>query len=187
MNSEEEKMAEWLAHPMEFGKPPEKIKEIYRVETDWPLFDEKVTFALHSYEMENKYSAIGMTGPITWSFLDIKFDQFSPEELKVLYAGWHVNFIAINSENYSPEKSQEKQNEILQQLSSNVPGFIEIVDFLYIGDLLFYAYTVKNDQNDILTIAEYDDERIEFELNSKYLQLPPLYYFIGTLFFDGKL
>lgn len=83
MKSSEQEMTRWLAHPMEFGQPPAEIKEIHRERTAWPLFDKPVTLAFHRYRMPDGFSSIGMTGPITWSFLGDDLSGFNRVEAAV--------------------------------------------------------------------------------------------------------
>ena len=86
MKQSEQEMADWLAHPMEFGEPPEHVEEIHCEKTYWPLFDKKIDLSFHRYRMKDGFSSIGMTGPITWSFLGDDLSGFTMEELKRLYA-----------------------------------------------------------------------------------------------------
>ena len=38
-----------------------------------------------------------------------------------------------------------------------------------------------------MTVASDGENELVYEAGSKYLRLPPLYYFLGSLFFAGKL
>src|SRR5687768_7385878 len=90
MNADEKRMSDWISHPSEFGEPPVEIEEIHRELTEWPLENGKVEIVLHRYRMRDGHVGIGMTGPITWSFLgDGVLDGLSMEEIKRAYAGWY--------------------------------------------------------------------------------------------------
>lgn len=145
-------MANWLAHPMEFGAQPEEIEEIHRERTYWPLFDKKVQLAFHRYRMKDGFTSIGITGPITWIFLGDDLNGFTIEELKYLYAGWYIAFAAVNSSNYAKEKNQQQQQALTERLSAKVAGFVSVVDYLAFGELVFYAYKIKRGDEEI-TIA----------------------------------
>jgi hypothetical protein len=186
MNNSEQEMATWLAHPMEFGTPPMEIKEIYREKTSWPLFDDEIELVFHQYKMKNGFTSIGMTGPITWSFLGDNLNGFSMEELKRLYAGWYIAFSAINSENYSEKQNQKQWVEVEAKLKREHTNFINVLDYLSVGELIFYAYKVMQNDAPIVIVTDIENQ-MEYEANSKYLRLPPLYYFLGSLFFEGKL
>jgi hypothetical protein len=186
MKQSEQEMAEWLAHPMEFGETPVEINEIHQEVTPWPLFDEQVSLSFHRYKMKDGFSSIGMTGPITWSFLGDVLSGFSIEDLKRLYAGWHISFMAINSSGYSIEESKKRQQSTEIKLQKSINGFEKIVEYLSFGELVFYAYKYKREGKDFVVATDGED-KLEYEEGSKYLRLPPLYYFLGSLFFDGKL
>jgi len=186
MNRSEQEMSQWLAHPMEFGEPPEEIQEIHREKTHWPLFDEKVELVFHRYRMKDGFTSIGMTGPITWSFVGDDLSGFSMDELKRLYAGWYIAFAALNSPKHSHERNREKREALAETLKEEQAGFIRVMDYLSFGELVFYAYKVKQN-SDELVIATDRENRMEYKAGSKYLRLPPLFYFLGSLFFEGKL
>jgi hypothetical protein len=38
-----------------------------------------------------------------------------------------------------------------------------------------------------MTVVTDRENQVVYEAGSKYLRLPPLYYFLGSLFFTGKL
>ena len=186
MKSSEQEMARWLAHPMEFGQPPVEIKEIHRERTAWPLFDKPVTLAFHRYRMPDGFSGIGMTGPITWSFLGDDLSGFSMEELKRLYAGWYISFAAVNASNYSRTRQEEERRALVTRLREAQADFLDVEDYLSFGELVFYAYKVRRGDEEVV-IATDGETRTEYEAGSRYLRLPSLYYFLGTLFFEGKL
>ena len=186
MKQSEQEMAKWLAHPMEFGEPPIEISEVYQELTPWPLFDEKVNLSFHRYKMKNGASSVGMTGPITWSFLRDDLNGFSFEDLKRLYAGWHISFMAVNSSGYSREENKKRQQSTETKLQQSVNGFEKIVEYLSFGELVFYAYKYKREGKNFVVATDGED-KLEYEEGSKYLRLPPLYYFLGSLFFEGKL
>jgi len=186
MKQSEQKMAEWLAHPLEFGERPEEVEEIHRESTPWPLFDEEVDLAFHRYRMKDGFTSIGMTGPITWSFLGDNLSGFTMEELKRLYAGWYISFAALNSPDYSREQNKRERKALEEKLRQEEEGFVEILDYLRINDLVFYTYRIRRDDVDLF-IATDTTHKTEYEAGSKYLRLPPHYHFLGSLFFEGKL
>ena len=106
MDESEQAMANWLAHPLEFGELPVEINRIHSEITRWPMVD-----------------------------------------------------------------------------NSN---FIEIVDFLHFGQLVFYSAKYKSG-NSHKVVSVFENHRLELDADSKYLDLPPLYYFVGKLFYDGNL
>lgn len=166
MKTSEQALANWLAHPMEFGEPPEEIKEIHREKTRWPLFDEKVDIAFHRYKMRSGFSSIGMTGPITWGFIGDDLSGFTTEELKRLHAGWYIAFLAVNSPNYSREQEEQERQAVEEKLRGKLARSVCIVDYLRIGDLVFYAYKVKPGDEEVI-IATDGTDQMEYGTGSK--------------------
>ena len=178
-------------------------EEIHRERTAWPLFDKPVTLAFHRYRMPfgdaplaltarasedrpDGFQSIGMTGPITWSFLGDDLSGFSMEELKRLYAGWYISFAAVNASNYSRTRQKEERRVLVARLREAQADFLDVEDYLSFGELVFYAYKVRRG-DEAIVIATDEETRMEYKAGSPYLRLPPLYYFLGTLFFEGKL
>ncbi|MBI9050795.1 MAG: hypothetical protein JEZ00_15350 [Anaerolineaceae bacterium] len=186
MNRAEKEMSDWLAHPMEFGEHPHKIKQIHSEKTDWPLFDEPVKLAFHHFVMKDGYNSIGMTGPATWTFLEDDMRDFSIPEIKRLYAGWYICFMALRATTFSTERTKKRSAFLAAELASKIKGFIEILDYINFGDLTFYAYKIQEGDDEIV-VASNTKTTLKFPAGSKYLRLPPLFYFIGHLFFEGQL
>ena len=186
MNRSEKQMAVWLAHPQEFGEPPRKVHQIHHEKTVWPLLDRRVDLAFHEYETQGGYRGIGMTGPITWSFLDIDLGVFSMAELKRLYAGWYISFRALNSPAYSAERNRQRSAFQGARLGREVKGYIEMLDYLSFGDLVYYAYKVRRDGAEAVVVTD-TKTKAEYAVGHKYLRLPPLFYFLGSLFYDGEM
>lgn len=185
MNRSEQEMADWLAHPMEFGEAPEEVQEIHRERTQWPLLDDEVELVFHRYRTKDGFTSIGMTGPITWSFLGDDLRGFTMGELKRLYAGWYINFAAVNSSGYSVEQNRREKESLAKQLRETLEGFVKIVDYVRAGELVFYAYRARRDRQEVV-VATDTAEDLVYEPESKYLRLPPLYYFMGAWFFEDQ-
>ncbi len=187
VSSDEQRMTEWLAHPSEFGEPPVEIQEIHREVTDWPLADRKVEIVLYRYRMEDGHVGIGMTGPVTWSFLgEGVLDGLSYDEMKRAYAGWYVSFLAVQQHTGEEQKFDARRRELSEKLRAANENFIEITEFQPVGNLLFYAYREKRGSEEI-TIATDQERPREYDAGSKFLKLPVLYNYIGSLFFEGYL
>lgn len=187
MNADETRMSEWLAHPNEFGEPPLEIHEIHRELTEWPLEDGKVEIVLYRYRMADGYVGVGMTGPITWSFLgEDVLDGLSTDEIKRAYAGWYVSFLAVQQHTGESEQIVARRQELSAQLAASNPNFVEVTEFQPIGNLLFYAYREKRGSAEVVIATDRELPR-EYPAGSKFLKLPVLYNYNGSLFFEGRL
>jgi cellobiose phosphorylase len=107
-------------------------------------------------------------------------------ELKRLYAGWYISFTAVNASNYSRTRQKEERRALAARLREAHADFLDVEDYLSFGELVFYAHKVQRG-DEALVIATDGETQIEYKAKSRYLRLPPLYYFLGTLFFEGKL
>lgn len=187
MNPDERRMIEWLAHPNEFGEPPAEIQEVHRELTEWPLQDRKVEIVLFRYRMQDGHVGVGMTGPVTWSFLgEGVLDGLTPDEIKRAYAGWYVSFLAVQQHTGESEQIESRRQALSDKLEASNPNFLEITEFQPVGGLLFYAYREKRGSGEVVIATDQELPR-EYASDSKYLKLPVLYNYIGSLFFEGHL
>lgn len=84
----EQKMAEWLAHPMEFGACPENVRLKRTYKADLITYG-KVDIYLVDYTMPDGTTGRGFVNEgLTWSFLGPEVNSIKDEELFVAYCGW---------------------------------------------------------------------------------------------------
>jgi hypothetical protein len=179
---QEKVMAEWLAHPLEYGEVPSHVEQFYRERTWWPVLDKRTTVYFHRCTFENGEQVIGMTGPATWCFANVDLSDFTPEELKEIFAGWYVSSLASNASDSVTQKGRELVEEKLE----GTPGYKGIVEYLGLDPYLFYAYRQTVDGVEY-TIATNTVHERQYPPDDKYLRLPVLFHFVGWLFFSGKL
>jgi hypothetical protein len=94
----EKAMADWLAHPAEFGVQPRsvRLKRTYRGEV---ITAGVVEIHLVEYEMPDGTRGRGfVNGPLTWSFLG-DLSAMADDDLLVAYCGWAWLFPAIQAGN----------------------------------------------------------------------------------------
>ena len=92
-------MADWLAHPMEFGVPPKtvRLKRTYRGEV---IITGAVEIHLVEYEMPDGTKGRGfVNGPLTWSFLGEEVNAIADDHLMEAYWGWAWLFPAVQAGN----------------------------------------------------------------------------------------
>lgn len=185
---EEDVMVRWLAHPMEYGERPAEIEAYHHETTRWPLHERPVDLFLHRYRMTaDGPLRIGMTGPITWSFLNTDLGGLDPTTLKWLFAGWHVAFTTVQAETYDRAAQNRERAALTARIQTSEPSFIEMLDYLRIGELTFYAYRAAGPDGAESIVARGADYRATYPADAAYLRVPPLYIYIGSLFFAGKL
>jgi hypothetical protein len=95
----EKEMADWLAHPAEFGVPPKtvRLKRTYRGEV---IITGAVEIHLVEYEMPDGTTGRGfVNGSLTWSFLGDEVNAIADDDLMTAYWGWAWLFPALQAGN----------------------------------------------------------------------------------------
>ena len=93
----EEQMAEWLAHPMEFGVRPEMVR-LKRTYTAELVTYGNVQIHLVDYRMPSATIGRGLViDSLTWSFLGDHVNLINDDDLFVAYCGWAWLFPALQA------------------------------------------------------------------------------------------
>jgi hypothetical protein len=96
-------LSNWLAHPDEFGRPPDEIKLLDSREIYWPPTKNRRQVWLFAYHYEvdedgsepdhNAYqNGVGMVGSITFSLLGETKPDMSPEDIYALHCCWELEY-----------------------------------------------------------------------------------------------
>ena len=110
-----ERFGEWIAHPMEYGRPAKSLQVVYRKVIPWGY--DKTKVFLIQWEMDNGDSFVGITGPFTWTFIALDLSRLEPllkgtryRRLINLYCGWYACFLAAQEDNHAAlvAKSMDK-------------------------------------------------------------------------------
>lgn len=146
-----ESMAEWLAHPMEYGVAPAELSVYYRKEVDW--FNEREKVFLVKYLMPGGESGIGFTGPITWSFHSISLEEIKgmyqrthKQRLVSLYAGWFLAFVLSQEDPSLTQPDAEKMRRLIEELQTvneeetQYPVNLQFHDYMKVGEREHYIF-----------------------------------------------
>lgn len=99
----EKEMAQWLAHPNEFGEQPRKVR-LKRTYRGHMVTYGDVELHMVEYEMPNGTRGRGfVNGSLTWSFLGDEVDAIADDDLMVAYCGWAWLFPALQVGNVATE------------------------------------------------------------------------------------
>ncbi len=93
----------WLAHPDEFGRPPDEIKLLDARELYWPPTKDRRSVWLFAYRYDvedgetgpshNAYqNGVGMVGSITFSLLGETHPGMSAEDIYALHCCWELEY-----------------------------------------------------------------------------------------------
>ena len=176
-------MTNWLSHPSEFGKSPLDIQIIDHRTMEWPFFDTPQEVFLLAYTMPNQYKGIGITGPITWSFMgNIPFNQFSYDELYLLYAGWYILFVIINKPDYKKPENRAKEKQLISRLKEQDYSQIEVTNQWYIGNVIYYEANLSKAGISYKMAGSLQDHSI-YRADDILMSLPAIYFYLGQTFY----
>jgi hypothetical protein len=111
-------MANWLSHPQEFGRPPDKIELFDTRKLFWPPTNDKrqLTLAKYTYNATDGNEpdiGVGMTGSTTVALFGETTADLSPEDIYGLHCCWELQ---MNEDKCAPEERSAKAGrEILRQ------------------------------------------------------------------------
>jgi hypothetical protein len=88
-------MAGWLSHPMEFGRPPDKIEIFDTRSLYWPPTKTQLDVALVKYQFNSADGAepdigVGMVGSTTFALFSDSTAELSPEDIYALHCCWEL-------------------------------------------------------------------------------------------------
>ena len=119
-------ICDWLAHPNEFGGPPDHIELWDHRRFHWPPSrkDRELRLFLYRYDdhtgHDPPFIGVAMSGSIPWSFGEQHDSQLSPEDYYALHCCWELE---INGDPLAPEsRSLEVGHAILRRFNPTWPG-----------------------------------------------------------------
>ena len=174
-------MAEWLAHPNEFGTAPMSVA--YRRTLRATLVGGgKTKVHLVDYEMPDGTKGLGFVGPAVWSFCEP--DTGLADEADVLEAYLGLVFVLAGIENGSLETdflSENGQDEALvSMLTSKGYSDVTIRDGYRLGELEVYEFSAVRDGKRFRGAGN-KDYTIGHPEDSPLFKLPQIYVFFGKM------
>lgn len=99
-------MANWLAHPQEFGRAPDSIELFDTRELFWPPTNDRrrlslVKYSFHGGAGREADSGIGMVGSVTFALFGEVTADLSPEDIYGLHCCWELE---IKGDSRAPKK-----------------------------------------------------------------------------------
>lgn len=113
------KMCEWLAHPNEVGRPPDRIEQVDSQELYWPPTADRRRLWVFRYEYDQDDGGVdqgfGLTGSVTWAMMFGDTTIQEPEDVYCLHCAWELQ---MNRDPKAPsECSVEEGRRILQKFN----------------------------------------------------------------------
>lgn len=118
-------LCEWLSHPHEFGRPPQKLHKIDSRKIYWPPSDKMKRVYLFRYEYAPRKKkkkptvGVGMVGgEATFSLFGEVTEDMAPEEMYALHCAWELELL---QDERAPKKRSVRAG--LRLLSDYNEGF----------------------------------------------------------------
>lgn len=98
-------MANWLAYPTEFGRPPDEIEIFDTRELFWPPTNDRrqvflIRYTYLSHDDEGPHSGIGMVGSVTFCLFSETTADMTAEELYGCHCAWELE---MNGDSRAPK------------------------------------------------------------------------------------
>ena len=117
-------MCQWLAHPMEFGRPPHEIRQVGARELFWPPTNDRRKLWVFRYEYPPRRGktepeiGYGMVGSVTFALFGEATPDLSAEQVYGPHCAWELE---KNRDSRAPQKrTPEAGIQILRECN---PGF----------------------------------------------------------------
>lgn len=175
----ENHMAEWLAHPNEFGQPPKsvKFKRTYKATL---MGHGKTDIHLVDYEMPDGVVGRGfVNGSLTWSFLGEGVNAIDEQSLLTAYCGWAWLFPSIQAGNVLTDFQSEQEEALFVDTmqKKGVEG-LQIQSRYKIGtsELFEFRGTMNGEEVRGAGDSEY---QTGFKKSDPEYALPSIYFHLG--------
>jgi hypothetical protein len=174
----EKEMADWLAHPAEFGVQPQsvRLKRTYRGEV---IITGAVEIHLVEYEMPDGTQGRGfVNGSLTWSFLG-DLSAMTDDDLMVAYWGWAWLFPAIQAGNVVQDfqSASEEQAFIAKKLADGFAD-IQLGNRYQIGTSELFEFKGTAGGTAFVGAGNTEAE-VVFAAAEPNAALPPIYFLLG--------
>jgi hypothetical protein len=174
----EKELAEWLAHPNEFGTHPKSVKHKrkYRVK----MMGEATDIHLVEYEMPDGTQGRGFANPITWSFLGENVNQIPDDSLITAFGGWVFLFPALqNGSATSDFVSEGEEAAYLAEKSSQGLQDVTITNRYKIGTSELFEFAANYEGSPVKGAGNTESE-VGFGADDPSFHLPPIYFLLGN-------
>lgn len=175
----ESRMATWLAHPLEFGKPPVSVR--YRATLPTRIMGEPAEMHLVDFEMPGGIRRRGMVGPVEWAFQGpIDYDRVTDVELVVAFTGWFITFNGLQRGIIETKFEPTTLGTVRTTLTKAGLTDVELEDRYRLGDTEFFELKARRNGRSVLVAATGEDFLVVQE-TSPLWPLPAVYTLLGLI------
>jgi hypothetical protein len=174
-------MAEWLAHPMEFGISPKRARYLSSVDTKIAGVAQPVRVHIVEYEMPNGTYGRGFVNPVTWSFLGkIPYDKLTDVQLVTAYSGWLWIFSATNSGRAETNFEPQTLNALLAELARDGVSDVAVKEKYKVRTSEFFEFTgVRAGQR--IRGAGSAGSKLIFDESAPQASIPVVFTYLGMV------
>lgn len=175
----EKTMSEWLAHPSEYGEPPEVVK--YRCVKKRKSCGVTVKVHLVDYEMSDGTKGLGFVGPFAWSFCEPKLKSANEEDILQAYMGMVFLMIGEDSEMYKTEfDSKQSERDFIAKLQDDGCSEIETAEKFKLLDFEIFEFKAIKGSKKIKGVGCIQEYIFHDEDDPLYL-IPQYYIYFGDI------
>lgn len=174
----EDQMAEWLAHPNEFGVRPKSVRHKRTYQTS--LIHGDTEIHLCEYLMPDGTRGRGfVNGSLTWSFLGVGVNGIDDENLILAYCGWTWLFPAMQSGGVVTDfvSGGEEARFVAQKQEQGLTD-VMITNRYLIGTSELFEF-VGNYQGTPAKGAGDTESEVGFMAGDPCFNLPSIYFLLG--------
>jgi hypothetical protein len=175
----EDKMAEWLAHPAEFGVAPKSVRFKRTYKADLITYG-RVEIHLVEYAMPDGTTGRGfVNGGLTWSFLGPEVSVIKDDDLFVAYCGWAWLFPPLQQGTVATTFASTGEEEKYLSLKRK-EGLtdIEVKDRYKIGTSELTEFKAKKGNTAVRGAGDTNAE-VVFPASDPRFNLPSIYFLLG--------
>ena len=174
-------MAEWLAHPMEFGVRPKRASYLTSVKTAVAGYPEPVDVHIVEYEMPDGTYGKGFAKPVTWSFIGpLPYERFTDVQLATAYSGWLWLFTALNNGRAETEFEPQTSDALAAELASEGISNVSITEKYKVGTSEFFGFTGARG-GVVVKGAGSAGSKLVFDESAHQASLPVVYTYLGMV------
>ena len=175
----EQQMADWLAHPMEFGVPPEMVR-FKRTYTARLVTYGDVQIHLVDYKMPGGVTGRGFVNDnLTWSFLGEPVNLINDDDLFVAYCGWAWLFPALQQGTVQTIfASSGEESKFLAKKQQEGITDIEVLSRYKIGTSELTEFVARHNGSLVKGAGDSTAE-VLFTATDARSNLPSIYFLLG--------
>src|SRR6185503_8879694 len=175
----EEQMAEWLAHPMEFGVRPEMVRFKHTYKAQLITYG-NVQIHLVDYKMPDGIIGRGFVNDnLTWSFLGEPVNLINDDDLFVAYCGWAWLFPALQQGTVQTMfVSSGEESKFLAKKQQEGITDIEVLSRYKIGTSELTEYVARHNGVPVKGAGDLTAE-VLFTASDARCNLPSIYFLLG--------